>query len=509
MGQMSANTVEGNQIEGRLPSFSLVEESSARRAEFLDALSRGSVKRILFLASDAAAVALANWVALVAVQRLFKIPRANMSPPGYLLFYLPFLLVVLYVAEGYASPDLRRPEKELAIIFRAVSLSFLALVCGNFIFFKELGFSRYLFVCWYCLALAIIPSFRMGLKAFYGALWRRGLAQQRVLWVGSTEKLAEFENLLSVQRYQGYRMVRVIPASELGEGNSPGASMRTGFDGLAAWDEAVSKLRVQLVVASLPGTNPGSHELVRKILRRCKARGVDLELYSDLSAAPEFNFELDEFSGFFRFHASPQRARRAQQWLKSVLDRIVGAVGSLATVLLTPLVALLLKLEDEGPVFYRREFMGTDGQVHYYLKFRTMKCNASEILKDDAQLKARFDEKYKLVDDPRVLRVGRILRKYSIDEFPQFFSLLKGDLTFVGPRVISQEETARYGPLLPKLLSVKPGMTGFWQVMGRQGTTYRERVGMDMFYIDHWSIWLDLLIIAKTLWKVLRAEGAY
>jgi lipopolysaccharide/colanic/teichoic acid biosynthesis glycosyltransferase len=205
----------------------------------------------------------------------------------------------------------------------------------------------------------------------------------------------------------------------------------------------------------------------------------------------------------------PQRARRAQQWLKSVLDRILGAVGSLAAVLLTPLVAPLLKLEDGGPVFYRREFVGTDGRVHYYLKFRTMKSDANEILKDDAQLKAKFDEKYKLVDDPRVLRVGRILRKYSIDEFPQFFSLLHGDLTFVGPRVISQDETARYGPLLPKLLSVKPGMTGFWQVMGRQGTTYRERVGMDMFYIDHWSIWLDLLIIIKTFWKVLRAEGAY
>jgi lipopolysaccharide/colanic/teichoic acid biosynthesis glycosyltransferase len=249
--------------------------------------------------------------------------------------------------------------------------------------------------------------------------------------------------------------------------------------------------------------------LVREILRRSKAQGVDVELYSDLSATSEFNFELDEFSGFFRFHASAQGARRAQQWLKSVLDRILGAVGSLVAVLLTPLVALLLKLEDGGPVFYRREFVGTDGGVHYYLKFRTMKNNADEILKDDAQLKARFDEKYKLFDDPRVLRVGRILRKYSIDEFPQFFSLVKGDLTFVGPRVISQEETARYGPLLPKLLSVKPGITGFWQVMGRQGTTYQERVRMDMFYIDRWSIWLDLLIIAKTFWKVLRAEGAY
>jgi exopolysaccharide biosynthesis polyprenyl glycosylphosphotransferase len=364
-------------------------------------------------------------------------------------------------------------------------------------------------VCWYFVALAIIPLFRLGLKGLYGTLWRRGLTQQRALWVGCTEKLAEFENLLSVQRHQGYRMVGVTPTSELDAGLSLAASSRTGSDALAALEETVSKLRVQLVVVCLPSTTPGSHELVREILRRCRARGVDVEVYSDLFATSEFNFELDEFSGFFRFPATPQRSRRAQRWLKAVLDRILGGAGSLAAVLLTPPVSLLIKLEDGGPVFYRREFVGHDRRVHYCLKFRTMKNNADEILKDDAQLKAKFDEKYKLADDPRVLRVGRFLRKYSIDEFPQFFSLLKGDLTFVGPRLISQQETARYGPLLPKLLSVKPGVTGFWQVMGRQGTTYQERVSMDMFYIDHWSIWLDLLIIAKTFWKVLRAQGAY
>lgn len=508
VGQMSVNTIE-RKIEARLPSFVPAEESSARCSKLLDLLSRGSVKRLLFLACYAAAVALSNWVSLIGMHKLFAIPRDNLSPPGYVLFYLPFVMVILSLAEGHQSPDLRRPEKELAITFRAVSLSFLALVCANFILFKELGFSRYLFVSWYLLALGVIPLFRLGLQAIYAALWRRGLAQQRALWVGCTAKLAEFENLLSLQRYQGYRIAGVIPASELNGGNPLRASSRTGYDALATWDEKVSKLGVQLVVVCLSSTTPDSHELVAEIFHRCKTRGIDVEVYSDLFATSEFNFELDEFSGFFRFHATPQGSRRVQRWLKSLLDRILGVVGSIATVLLTFPVGLLIKIEDGGPVFHPREFVGTDGSVHYYLKFRTMKTNADEILKNDVQLKARFAEKYKLVDDPRVLRVGRVLRKYSIDEFPQFFSLLRGDLTFVGPRVISQEETARYGPMLPKLLSVKPGITGFWQVMGRQGTTYQERVGMDMFYIDHWSIWLDLLIITKTFWKVLLADGAH
>ena len=138
-----------------------------------------------------------------------------------------------------------------------------------------------------------------------------------------------------------------------------------------------------------------------------------------------------------------------------------------------------------------------------------MTPDADQRLRNDHALKRAFDLKYKLEDDPRVLRSGRFLRKYSIDEFPQFFSLLSGRLTLVGPRTISREETRRYGDLLPKLLSVKPGMTGYWQVMGRQNTTYQQRIELDMFYIDHCSLALDLRIVALTVWKVLRAEGAY
>jgi lipopolysaccharide/colanic/teichoic acid biosynthesis glycosyltransferase len=194
--------------------------------------------------------------------------------------------------------------------------------------------------------------------------------------------------------------------------------------------------------------------------------------------------------------------------VKLLLDRIIGFVGSVVTLLLIPFVALVLKYEDGGPIFHRREFVDSDGQLRHYLKFRTMLVNADQILRDNPALKKKFDHKYKLPDDPRILRTGRFLRKYSIDEFPQFFSVLTGKLTFVGPRVISREETTRYGKLLPKLLSVKPGVTGYWQVMGRQKTTYAERIKMDMFYIDHWSLGLDFTIMAKTVWKVFRADGA-
>jgi lipopolysaccharide/colanic/teichoic acid biosynthesis glycosyltransferase len=207
--------------------------------------------------------------------------------------------------------------------------------------------------------------------------------------------------------------------------------------------------------------------------------------------------------------ATHGRGASTRSLTKKAFDCGIGLAGSLAAVLMIPVIALLLKREDDGPVFHRREFVDCDGVVRYYLKFRTMVTDADQRLQEDPELRQQFDFKFKLRDDPRVLRIGRILRKYSIDEFPQFFSLLTGQLTFVGPRVISREETSRYGELLPKLLSVKPGMTGYWQVMGRQKTSYAERIRMDMFYIDHWSLKLDFIIMAKTIWKVVRADGAY
>jgi lipopolysaccharide/colanic/teichoic acid biosynthesis glycosyltransferase len=199
----------------------------------------------------------------------------------------------------------------------------------------------------------------------------------------------------------------------------------------------------------------------------------------------------------------------ARKLIKVLLDRIIGLVGSAVTVLILPVIWLLINLEDGGPVFYWREFVDCDGEIRYYLKFRTMVRNADQILQSNPALKQQFDEKYKLENDPRILRVGRILRKYSIDEFPQFFSLLTGQLTFVGPRVICREEVVRYGDSISKLLSVKPGMTGYWQVMGRQTTTYEERIRMDFYYIDHWSLALDLMIILKTFSRVVKAHGAY
>jgi len=506
---MGTKTVVTQETSGKLKALALPAAVGVRRDTVWQLLSRSRFKKILFLMGDVGAVTVAHSIAETTVHLFLQVPQGYLNPSGYYFFYVPFFAGLLHLLEGYKSPDLRRPEKELALIFKGVSFSFMALACANFVFFKTLGFSRYLLVSWYVLAMLFLLAMRFGLRALYASLWRRGLAQQKALLVGSPDSLAKYQKSLSIQRYQGYQMVGV-----LSEQDQESAPARCSFDlpvlgSLEDWEEIAAKHQVQLILLSFPATSASSYPRVLEVVRRCQEKGIDAEVYSGLFGSSEFNYERDEFSGFFRFYAAPRWSRAIQRLVKILLDQVIGLVGSLVTLLLTPVVALLIKLEDNGPVFYLREFVGGDGKVQHFRKFRTMLQEADQILNNNPTLKAQFDQKYKLADDPRVLRVGRFLRRYSLDEFPQFFSLLTGQVTFVGPRVICREETSRYGAFLPKLLSVKPGLTGFWQVMGRQTTTYEERIQMDMFYIDHWSIWLDLVIMAKTFWKVFRTEGAY
>jgi exopolysaccharide biosynthesis polyprenyl glycosylphosphotransferase len=479
------------------------------RPQFFHLLAHPAVKTLLFLAGDVAAVMVAHHMAEAVMRRSMNIPNTFLNPPEYFLFYVPFFTALLYLLQGYKNPDLRRPEKELELLFKGVSISFVALACANFVFFKSSAFSRYLLVVWYALALVCLLAARFSLRAAYGALWRRGLARQTALLLGSPAGLAGFQRRLAIQRYQGFEIAGILlEPSEAEASGSIGLTMPV-LGGLEDWEAVADAEGARRLVVHLDEMGADHSARLLEIVRRCQEKGLEIEVYSKLFGTTELRYERDEFSGYFRFYAPPRWSRVAQRLMKSALDVLIGLVGSAVTIAITPVVGLFIKLEDGGAIFFGRDYIGSDGRVHRFLKFRTMVTDAEQILENDPALKTRFECSFKLKDDPRILRVGRFLRKYSLDEFPQFFSLLTGQLTFVGPRAITPAARERYGSLLPKLLSMKPGLTGFWQVMGRQTTTYEEKIQMDMFYIDHWSIWLDLVILAKTFWEVLRAKGAY
>ena|SRR5271165_3426760 len=200
--------------------------------------------------------------------------------------------------------------------------------------------------------------------------------------------------------------------------------------------------------------------------------------------------------------------RRFERFLKRCLD-FAGAVCLIVFLLpVYAIVGLLVLLDDGRPVFYRRRVLGMDGKFDAF-KFRTMRPDANEFLKDNPALNAEFEENFKLKSDPRLTRIGPILRKYSLDELPQLFNVLRGQMSLVGPRMITAPELEKYGPFKDLLLSVRPGITGYWQVNGRQEVTYKERVAMDMLYIESWSLLWDLKILFLTPLKVIKREGAY
>jgi lipopolysaccharide/colanic/teichoic acid biosynthesis glycosyltransferase len=194
--------------------------------------------------------------------------------------------------------------------------------------------------------------------------------------------------------------------------------------------------------------------------------------------------------------------------MKRALD-VAGSTFGL--MLLSPLllaIAALIKLQDGGPVFHRRRVVGPSGPFDAF-KFRSMRPDADAILHADPSLRKTFQQQFKLANDPRITPLGSRLRKYSLDELPQLFNVIRGQMSLVGPRMITAPELEKYGEHQSLLLSVKPGLTGLWQVSGRQNVGYQQRVAMDVYYIRNWSLSLDLLILLRTPRKVVKAEGAF
>jgi len=191
--------------------------------------------------------------------------------------------------------------------------------------------------------------------------------------------------------------------------------------------------------------------------------------------------------------------------------------SSLALLLLSPflgLIAALIKLDTGGRIFYRQVRVGRDGRPFLLVKFRTMHQDRAdqilkEALKNDPALRQEWDTFQKLKDDPRVTRVGKILRRFSLDELPQLWNIRRGEMSLVGPRPIMLNQRKLYGDLIREYIRVTPGVTGLWQVSGRNETTFARRAELDIEYIERWSPWLDIYIMLKTLKVVLGRDGAY
>jgi lipopolysaccharide/colanic/teichoic acid biosynthesis glycosyltransferase len=200
---------------------------------------------------------------------------------------------------------------------------------------------------------------------------------------------------------------------------------------------------------------------------------------------------------------------RVAIFVKELLDRLLAAITLVFLCPILLMIALLIRVHSPGPVLYRRRVVGLNGIEFDAFKFRTMVIDAEPILRRYPELHKQYSRNMKLRQDPRVHRLGAFLRKTSLDELPQLFNVIFGQMSLVGPRIISLEEVPRYGEQLMKRLSVKPGITGLWQVSGRQELDYSKRIELDLYYVDNWCLMLDFAILLKTFPTVLSMRGAY
>lgn len=199
--------------------------------------------------------------------------------------------------------------------------------------------------------------------------------------------------------------------------------------------------------------------------------------------------------------------------LKNIFDYLLSLSGIVVVLPIFGLISLCIYIDSPGPIIYKHLRVGKNGKLFYCYKFRTMMVNAQEelerIFEKDPLAQAEWQSLFKLKDDPRITKVGKFLRRTSLDELPQVFNVLKGEMSLVGPRPIVEEELVRYENNVAEYLAVTPGITGYWQVHGRSDTTYEERVKMDVWYVYNWSMWLDIKLLWMTISKVWNQEGAY
>lgn len=223
--------------------------------------------------------------------------------------------------------------------------------------------------------------------------------------------------------------------------------------------------------------------------------------------------EARSVSGMLTLEVQRHLLRPEAQWTKRVLDVIGAGLGGLLLVPLIVLLACLVRLDSRGSVFFRQPRIGRDGRVFQVLKFRTMSVDAEAVLeqflREHPDLRLEWERDQKLRSDPRVTRLGRWLRRSSLDELPQLWNVFCGEMSLVGPRPIVASEVERYGEWFEMYTRVSPGMAGLWQVSGRNAVGYDERVQMDVSYIRNWSVWLDLVILAKLPAAILSSRGAF
>lgn len=328
---------------------------------------------------------------------------------------------------------------------------------------------------------------------------RRDLWAIPAILVGSGPQLENVHSALGSEHTLGYRILDTVPLARLRE---------NGADN--AWARLCRDKGGGFVILALSASEMVEYgELLADLVRE----KLPFAVVPSLGGLPILGFDQMSFIGhdFMMMVARNNLGQPFSRSVKFIFDIVVAGLLSLLLLPVFALFALLIS-RDGGSVFYRHTRMGRDGQPFQCLKFRTMVPDADKVLRDhlagSPAAAAEWSIFHKLADDPRVTRIGRFLRSSSLDELPQLFNVLRGEMSLVGPRPVTQEELVHYGRDLIFYLETRPGITGLWQVSGRSSLSYERRVLYDTWYAKNWTLWLDIAILARTVPVVLNRTGA-
>lgn len=458
----------------------------------------GRITGLVLALSDFCALALS--LALACALRALG---GGQLPLGDYLALLPIFaaFILLYASQGLYPGILRPAYKELKKLSLGTSLGFLFLSFLLFLGQQGIAYSRFVILGSWLLSLAAVPLCRHFCRLrFAGRAWW----DYPVLLFSLSENDASIAGSFLQDKRCGLYIAEIISLRAGREASAPPAPDDNRLRELA--------LRHPDALACIIADSLAPEDiqpLVLRFSRHFKRIVIRLETkWLGQSSLRVADFPFGPALTMRQNLLDPARMR-----LKRCLDLLLCLPAGLVCLVLFPILALYIQLDSKGPVFFRQRRIGLHGKPFEVVKFRTMVANApdilSETLENNPRLREEWNQGQKLAHDPRLTRAGLFLRRTSLDELPQIINVIRGEMSLVGPRPIVKREIVRYGEAFELYCRVRPGITGLWQVSGRNDLAYAQRIELDQYYVYNWSVWLDVYLMVRTLPTVISGKGAY
>ena len=366
--------------------------------------------------------------------------------------------------------------------------------------------SRMFIAVFWVLSFILLVVFRYIVKKI---LEKYQLLQIPVLIIGAGKTAELLVQGIKNDAGMGYKIIGLLEDNKVEKGILENYPVLGKFSDA---EQVITKYNINHVFIAAPGLEQGKlTKLIYKVQPLVKSMGVIPNLVGvpmgGIEAESLFNEKL------MLLRLKNNLARPINRWIKTIFDYVLTITGTVVISPILIIIALWIYKDSPGPVIFKHRRIGKNGKEFNCYKFRSMCVDAKEkleqLLKTNPEAKAEWEKDFKLKNDPRITKSGEFLRKTSLDELPQIFNVLKGEMSLVGPRPIIRDEMIRYGEYIEDYLMVKPGITGMWQVSGRSDTDYKQRVQLDSWYVRNWSVWLDTMLLWRTGKIVLQCKGAY